>query len=232
MVKGYDNDPIMQQLLLDLQLSEGIGTLTQDWAKPHHIDPTLINGPMWSLVGARSVLTLAGANQSIRILQANSADLAFTTGDFSIAMWINGAYQDAELFARGNWGGVGGYEAYMVSTGQIDFALHAAGPTDYYISTPVAPFTPSVWNLFHFIRSGTGASTTLSIYINGVKIATTSTGAPLNPIVAATNFVIADDVTGGFGLTGLLGQIWVWGRALTATEIKTLFERERNWFGV
>ena len=46
-MKGYDNIPENEDLLLDLPFYEGTGAITQDQAKPHHQDVILKNSPLW-----------------------------------------------------------------------------------------------------------------------------------------------------------------------------------------
>ena len=105
-VLGYDKSPLAKNLLLDLRFEEGTGTVTRDWAKAHHVDPTLTGAPSWTTEGDLGVLDFTNPD-SIVILAADAADLNFTTESFTILMWINTAYLDQQIFAKGNWGGPG-----------------------------------------------------------------------------------------------------------------------------
>ncbi len=84
----YDDAPINRGMLLDLPFREATGIITQDVAKPHH-PVTLVNTPTWaSLASGLSVLDLDGSTEYLQSLNADTADLGFTTGDYSVSAWI------------------------------------------------------------------------------------------------------------------------------------------------
>jgi len=228
---GYDNISVNQGLLLDLQFKEGSGLITRDFADAHHKDPTLSGAPAWvQLANDLNVLDFDSANpDSVVILAADAVDLNFTTESFTIMLWIKSAYLLQQIFAKGNWGGPGfGYESFQqVALGQIDFAVH--GATDYWISV-FNPYPANTWALLTYIKSGTGINTTLNIYANGSLLDKTITGTPLDPTAGAFNFILGDDVVGGFGLTGRMYRPRIWKRALDPAEIKFIFESERGLF--
>ena len=86
-MKGYDNVPENEDILLDLPLYEGVGTITRDQAKPHHQDVDLILTPTWDTVAGTGlgVITTDGiTNEYLNLAAASCVDLDFTAGDYSI----------------------------------------------------------------------------------------------------------------------------------------------------
>lgn len=88
MSAGFDKSAINAGLLLDLTLSEATGTVVLDRAKPRH-PIVMINSPTWSkLSSGLGVNTLNGTNQWLECAAVSCADLNFTSGDFSAAIWV------------------------------------------------------------------------------------------------------------------------------------------------
>ena len=103
---GYDNRKVNRQLLLDLPFYEGVGAITRDQAKPHHQDIDLVLTPTWDSVasGLGVIKTDGATNEYLELAGANCADLNFTTGDYSIGVWINwddGADDDQTVISCG-----------------------------------------------------------------------------------------------------------------------------------
>ena len=230
MTIGFDNYRPNQQLLLDLQLREYTGTLVADWAKPYHAGATLTGAPAWALLGSDlSYLTFDLANpDSIIILAADSADLDFTSGAFSGAMWIApDAYGNRYLYHKSSAGNGWGFWITTAAP-YLVFTTEQAGPT-YQSTDGGSNLALGVWQLVGFTRSGAVGR----IYLNGRDV-TATPATHINPASAvAADFTIGTTTGGGAGkYDGAMWRPRIWGRALAAWEMLALYESERDLFGV
>ncbi len=226
MAKGYDNDPIMQGILLDLQMKEGTGTVTNDWAKPHHEPVTLTGAPAWGDVDDLPILDFNSATPDyVKVLQADSADLNFISGDFSGAVWVK--FDDNTnvwIFSRG-LPNTDGWGLTISSSSAIDFLT--SGPSLDESESGDSEVTTGVWYFIGFTRSGTSGK----VYKNGVDVTTVS-ASHADPVTAPRDMVIGVRDTIASGFDGQMGQPRIWGRLLSASEMLELFERDRDKFGV
>lgn len=229
MAKGYDNVPANMQLLLDLQFREGVGAVTHDWAKPHHEPNTLIGAPAW--IGLGNGLPcldfdIGPPREYIITLAADSADLDFTTGDFSGAAWFYPqATGNRYIFCKGAI--TEGWNFYIVATtGQMRMTTKQLAASQYTDGTPL---TLNAWQLVGFTRAGAN----VRVYTNGLDVTATA-GVHINPDTAvANNFYIGcADLVGAGWLDGYLWRPRVWNLALPASEMLYIFETEKGLFGL
>lgn len=230
MARGYDNPRFNQVMVLDLQFCEGTGTITQDWAKPHHEPNTLTGAPGWTnRVNDLTILDFdaAAPYDHIITLAADSGDLDFTTQDFSGAAWFY-PHATGNRYIFNKSAAATGWSFYIVAgTGEMRFMTTQAGPTTQ--STSGQPLTLNEWQFVGFTRSGANAR----IYVNGLDD-TAVFGTHVNPVSsAAQNFYIGcDDLVGAGWLDGFLWRPRIWSRTLTAAEMLAMYELERPLFGV
>lgn len=226
---GYDNYRPNQQLLLDLQFRETTGTITHDWAKPYHTPATLTGTPAWTTLGSDlTYLAFDSTNPDyLSIPAADTADLDFTTGDFSGAAWF---YPDTHgeryIFNKGT--NVTGW-AFGIRAGTWEMLLFTrqAGPT-LQVSYSV-PVVASTWQFVGFSRAGASCR----LYVNG-RDRTTTPGTHVDPASsAAQNFYVGcSNLAGSAWIDGNLWRPRVWDRAVTAGEMLTLYNAERDLFDV
>ena len=228
-MRGYDNPRFNHEMLLDLQFCEGTGSVTRDWAKAHHADPTITLAAWFNLANDLTYLIfLLTGPDFITILAADSVDLNFTSGDFSGTAWFYPtASGNRQVFNKGttttgwdfaNYGGAG--------VAMMRFGTFQAGPTNQV--TNGCDITLNVWHFVGFTRDGA----TARIYEAGRDV-TTSYGTHVNPdSAAASNFYIGRTDTGAGMLDGYLWRPRIWGRCLTAWEMLAIYEYERHLFGV
>ena len=225
-VKTAD-DLIMRGCLLDLKIVEGIGTKTQDWAKPHHEPVTLTGAPSWTDVDGLPVLDFNKANPDfIEISAVDSADLDFTSGDFSGFQWVYDS-------------GVGAQFAYMVrglvlADGWLfyrsgtRYVFETESPSRRQSRTDDGIVITGSWIFLGFVRNGTSGR----IYVNGVDL---TTGFSSHVAVTTSNrklhLGIYDDEI-NWAADGKMYRPRIWNRALTKDEIRAIFETERELFGV
>jgi hypothetical protein len=228
-MRGYDNPRFNHELLLDLQLKEGTGTLTQDWAKGHTAPNTLVGTPAWTpLANELMVLDFdpGPPRDYIIILAADSLDLDFTTGDFSGAAWFYPhAYGNRYIFNHGAT--TEGWDFYIVAaTGEMRFTTWQAAASQH---SDGQPLTLNTWQLVGFTRDGAVAR----VYTNGQDV-TAVFGTHVDPATAAANnfYIGCTDLVGAGWLDGYLWRPRIWGRALTAAEMLAIYELERGLLGV
>lgn len=227
---SYDRWRPDQDLLLDLQLREGTGTITRDWAKPYHDPATLTGAPAWTnAANDLTYLAFDPANPDrIVILAADSTDLNFTSGSFSGAMWIApDAYGNRYLYMKG--GAETGWSFWLSGTSPyLVFTTEQAGPT-YQSTDGGANLALTAWQCVGFTRSGA----TGRVYLNGVDV-TATPATHVNPASAAAgDFYIGTTVGAGAGWYD--GRLWrprIWNRALAAWEMDAIYQAERDLFGV
>lgn len=230
MTIGYDNYRPNQDAVLDLQLREGTGTLAHDFSKTHVAGATLTGAPVWTFLGnGLNYLEFDPANpDNIIVLAAASTALNFTSGAFSGAVWIYpNAYGNRWLLHKGAAGTGWGFWISATSP-YLQFTTEQAGPT-YQTTSGGANLALNAWQFVAFTRSGA----TGRVYLNGVDVTSTPV-THVNPVTAAAgDFYIGTTVGGGAGWYD--GSMWrprVWSRALAASDIAALYQREREWVGV
>ena len=116
----YDNLGYNRRMLLDLPFREGIGLVTQDVAKPHHVID-MVNTPTWAaLASGKMAINLNGTNEYLECQGAVCTDLDFTSGDFSVGGWFNWTVNEFSqiIIARYELS-VSGWEVYTTRAGAV-----------------------------------------------------------------------------------------------------------------
>ena len=239
MINSYDYLPENNGILLDLPFYEGTGTFTRDQAKTHHQDVLLVNAPTWdSVASGLGVLTSDGlSSQYIELDNAASADLDFQGGDYSLACWFNWTDTGTSLNVMGRYElNVSGWELYLFAGlgGQNYLTLrhHHAGTLvggNPRSACNSENWTPEVWWFMGISRTGGGEAIH---YRNGAAL-TMATGGLVDPETSASDSVIGARYTKN--ADWYKGSLWrprIWNRALAASEWESIFEKERDFFGV
>jgi hypothetical protein len=124
------------------------------------------------------------------------------------------------------------YSGYATTTGGNLFTLIRldGGTLHYYTSNSGGSyqgggtFTPSVnvWHFFAVVVSGSPASPSLAIYLDG-----TSQSLGLGPMLATpppvSMFIGGDASSSTEKFNGIIDEIGVWNRAISASEVSTLY---------
>lgn len=221
---GYDSLALHRNLLLDLQMREGTGTVTtHDYAKSHH-PMTLVSAPVWADVG----LTFAGAPDEITCPGASTADLDFTSEDFSLVVWAystdlaGGAnmYMNRATLDACGWEWYTANNNLALRTNQAGSRCGASGMGCVVLDT---------WQCLGMSRSGLVAQA----YANGQRVRTLiSDGGILDPVACGVQtFRIANNPHDD----GFIGTQWrprIWGRELSDSDFERIFRNERHIFGV
>lgn len=259
---GYDNISVNHQMLLHLPFTEGIGTITHDVAKPHHLltqhDPGGGSFTWDNVASGHPYLEFTsigfGAADGVYLdcSNANTADLDFTSEDYSIVFWINhhavgnlkpkiviGRYEIDNAVQANNKG----WEVYIETNAGVDYLelRHHHGsigpwpsPRDGCYSTG---WSTGSWDLIGITRHKVAGTSWPQHYKNGVPLAMTYNDL-VNGMRDPDSCDTSDLVIGSrFSkdmdwLDGYLSRLRVCGEELSASDMKFIFETERGWFGV
>ena len=225
----YDNISYNKRMLLDLPFREGIGTITQDVAKPHH-PVTLVGTPSWTaLASGKMALVLGGLGSGDygQCLNANSADLGFTSGDFSIGGWFKweDTSEDSQILIARYEVSVGGWEVYMTEVVALRYMTlrhHHAGGATARTGAYSLGWAYSMLAHFGISRSGTSAL----FYRNGEPITTVS-DTLIDPESTTQDMVIGVRYSKDANyLSGRLPRLFIAGEALTAEDWKSMYKHQ------
>lgn len=245
-MKSYDKILENKNILLDLPFYEGVGTVTRDQARPNHpmtlIDPgggSFVWDTLASGLGVLDFVTVGGgATDGVNIScpALDSADLNFIAGDYSLGAWINWTDDGISQIVMGRYVlNVSGWELYLTKIGTVSSLTlrhHHAGtlvggnPRSGCYSVD---WDPGVWCFMGLSRTGGGEALH---YKNGVPL-DMITGGLVDPETSAQILRIGSRYTAD--ANWYKGQMWrarIWGRALTAAEWITIFNKERAHLGV
>ncbi|MBA7681802.1 hypothetical protein ES703_90142 [subsurface metagenome] len=230
---GYDKYSINHQLLLGLTFEEMTGILTHDRAKRYHpftLTGTLV-APWGQMPSGLPHIRLDGAADYLQCPAALSADLNFTSEDFTLLAWVfnNGPSGSDMIMCQGHYE-VDGFEFYVADNLNIALRTNQT-PAAHTGINAVGAFTPSEWQLIGVTRHGTSGQ----FYVQGVPVDTLLNGGLTDPT----------DVAGGNKLLigvqdGEISNFWegditlprIWNRQLSAEEMLQIFSIERHWFNV
>lgn len=227
---GFDNYYINHQLLLALPFVEMFGTLTHDIAKPHHKLTLTGTPPTWnSLVTGFPYIAFDGAADYLQCLAADSDDLRFTSGDFSLLAWLyNTGPAGVDTVMCQNTVDACGWEFDIDNTGKIALRTNQGGA--HTEISAAAAFTSSAWQLVGVTRH----TTTGQFYVNGDPVTTTGTlanavqcGVGANIFFVGVQNLAASNFWGGY-----MALPRIWERELSDDEMKEICNVERHWFGV
>ena len=247
-MKGYDNIPENDSILLDLPFREATGTKTFDHAKPHRLvtfhDPGGGSFSWAALASGLSVLEFVtiggGATDGVYLksIPADTLDLDFTSGDFSLSAWIKwdstGGWSEIIM---GKYGvDLDGWEIYLDLSGGKNTVSqrhhHSSLAPNNNSNCYSTGWTPGTWAMLGISR--VGGDLYPKHYRNGGPLVMTyEASGMLDPDTCNRNLVIGSRYT--LDANWYKGQMcWprIWNRSLFHYEWKNLFEKERDFFGV
>ena len=225
----YDNLGYNNAMAQDLPFREGTGVLTHDVAKPHH-PIVMVNTPTWvPLASGLMTMGFNGTNEYLRATNANTLDLGFIAGDYSLGGWIYWVAGDDSQIVIGRYSvDIGGWELYLYTNGILTLRHHHEAGATLRTAEYSLGWTMNRWTMFGISRVGSVATH----YRDGLPIASlASVGGLLDPEVTASQLTIGTRFT--LDSDNFKGQQWrprVWPRALSAQEWLTIYECEKGWF--
>lgn len=226
---GYDNYDINHQLLVALPFVEMVGPLAYDIAKPHHKLTLTGTPPTWnSLVTGFPYIAFDGAADYLQCPAADSADLNFTTEDFTLLAWLYNtgpAGTDTVMCQAGV--DVSGWEFDIDNTGQIALRTNQAAAHTEVIAA--GAFTSSAWQLIGVTRDGAAGQ----FYVDGLPVTTTGTLTDAVSCAGAKKFLIGvlDGEAANFW-AGNMALPRIWDRKLSDSHMLQIFNTERHWYNV
>ncbi len=189
---------------------------------------TLTNGPVISEGKLGQALDFfpggTDTDAYVSIGDPTSGIFDFGSGDFTLGMWLrttgyinNGSSVNRPIYKKGI-SNSSGYGLVITSSNFIQFIL-GNGTTDF-TATSSQTVNDNQWHHVFGVRTGDN----ILLYLDGVQVATTAvSGSVSSPI----GFYIGDDASGSRNVDGLIDEVRVYNRALSASEIMALYNLSR-----
>ena len=242
---GFDKISVDHELLLGLPFEEASGVVAFDRAKPHHLLTQHVPGGgafAWGnvITGCPYLQWLpigSGLTDGVYLdcPAADTADMNFISGDYSIGGWINwgaGTSQSEIIIGRYNTY-IDGWDIYLNAVSNSLSHRH-------HHSSLVAPvksecfsigWIPGEWNFFGISRSGLYPVH----YRNGIPLVMNYGGLTMLYPDTANRDLVLGAVGTSKDRNWYYDKMWnirVWGRALERDEWRFLYNSERHWMGV
>ncbi len=231
----YDALAINRNIILDMPFREGIGALyTQDISIVHH-QLTMVSAPAWTILDSYlNVLTLDGANDYLWGTAGATADLNFTSVDYSMGIWMfisSGGSDDKTVMSRFLVSN-NGWEIYHYTNEILTMRHHHAAGATTRTSCYSRNWAFNKW-WFMGISRHAGAAQFWRGDIDGFgAVATTiQAGGLIDPEACNQSFFIGTDTTGTNDFNGLFWRPRIWfERYLSEIEWQQIWEKEVEWF--
>jgi hypothetical protein len=149
-------------------------------------------------------------------------------GALTLTAWVKpGVTGTQHLVQKGvSTGGsaTDGYELSLATTGKVFFRLNYLSSTNTF---RIDTFTSYPLNTWIFVAGTYDPDATdhiMHIYFNGAQDDDFVTPGPASIGTMGTNLNLGRDPGGGYALTGVMDEIRIYNRALSAAEILTLYQ--------
>ena len=114
------------------------------------------------------------------------------------------------------------------SDGAVQFSVDIGGTSRDLVAS--LGLVDNVWYYFTFVSSFSGVSTTMRFYLNGV-LQTESTFVGQQPTSTFSGLTLGDWTIASYPFKGNMGNIRMYSRALTSTEISTTYTATKSRYG-
>jgi Tfp pilus assembly protein PilX len=174
---------------------------------------TLSNGPAWIAGILNDALDFDGSDDLVLVADDPSLDI---TDNITLMAWIRPNKTATQYVIRkALFDSTDGYELSLSATGKVFFRLNQASNANSYRidSTTSYPVDGTTW--MHIAATYDGA--VMRLYLDGVEEA--SLNAAINISANDTDLSIGAQVDGSRGIDGLIDDVWLYGSALSATDI-------------
>lgn len=179
----------------------------------------LVGGATFVAGRAGNALRLDGTSGHAKL----PSGLLANVGDFTVATWVNlaAATQWSRIFDFGSGTGSYMFLTPRSSAGGIRFAITTGGAGAEQIINTSTPLATGAWK--HVAVTVTGSTGIL--YVDGAEAArATITLRPSSLGTTSANFIGRSQYTNDPFLNGQIDQLRIYSRALTATEVRALFQ--------
>ena len=173
---------------------------------------TLMNGAIFAPGKVGQAFSFNGINQYVEV--SNSALWNFGSNNFSLNFWVNFDGADSFFLGHDNGGYTNNKWIFYLSGGKLSF--HINGPYSVEIGQFPYAFAPGQWYHLAVTRSGS----TYTIFANGAPLGTASDN---RAIPDATAPLTIGQSEGIHFVHGVMDEIGIFNRALTADEIATIY---------
>ncbi len=205
-------------------LDEGTGTTALDLSGNGN-GGTLVNGPTWVNGQISGALSFNGTNNYTNVGSPSNGSLDFGTGDFTLSAWINLPTTPAAnewVFAKGGSGTVG-YNIYISTSNKFNCSIQATGGSNQSLSGNTTLAVGS----FKYVACVFSRANGIYGYLDGVfNASTTYASGNTNSVTNSSNFRIGSYSSGNY-FSGLIDDVRVYNRALSAAEIQALYNAEK-----
>ncbi len=215
---------VTQGLLGWWKLDDGSGTVAKDSCENPH-DGTLVNGPAWTKVpgGDETCLQFNGQNQYVslgNILQGKYDEL-------SIACWVKHSTSGWQtIVLGGNWASPQGISMQMdYNTTSVTFGQYGAFPEGVNVKSKTNA-QDDRWHHVVGTLSKSDSGYIYSIYVDG-KLDNTEHSSSGLAASSSRPWTIGGSPAGTTEYRGLLGDVRIYDRALSLSEVQAIYE-ERN----
>ena len=140
-------------------------------------------------------------------------------GEFSILIWINtssGSF--ARILSQRNGGFNGQYFVDLLSDGKIKFGTYSNSLYKWTVTTSSA-LNDGNWHHLAFVQQDNGGK----MYLNGSLDQTDNSNGKVNLLSTIKTYLGYDNRNRGAYYTGKVDDLKIYSRALSASEIQTLF---------
>lgn len=230
----YDSLAINRNLILDLPFREGIGALyTQDISIVHH-QLTMVGAPAWTILDSYLGCLTFVTNDYIWGTAGATADLDFTSVDYSLGGWFfftSGGADDKTLMCRFLVSD-SGWELYHYTNEILTLRHHHAAGATTRTGAYCGNWAFNKWWFMGVSRhAGTVQFWRGDIDGFGAIATTVSAGGMIDPEPCGQSFFIGTDTTGENDYNGMMWRPLIWfERYISEAEWQQTWEKEVEWF--
>ncbi len=212
--------PPANGLILYWKFDETSGTTTSDSSGSNNAGTTF-NGPTWVAGHTNFALSFNGTNQYVN---ANNNAVVNTGADFSVCTWVllNNLNGWQTIVSEDGTNISGFFLQYSQSIGnKFDFAIQSADSTTSTAYRAASTSSPAAGGWYHLcgVRSGSN----ILLYVNGAlqqSVAITGAWAATGKVAVGRGMWGAAQVD---WTNGTIDQVRIYNRALSASEVSTLY---------
>jgi subtilisin family serine protease len=204
------------------KFDEGSGTIAYDSAGNN--DGTLVNGPVWTTGKINGALGFDGVDDYVDC--GNDASLNIGTSGWTAIAWFKISDRTQYKGILGKWDGGGSNDSYRIvvydgslSGGvqdKVSFVIYDG--SSRYWATSIKTVTDDNWHHVCGVRDSSG----IRIYVDGVEENSKAMPSSAN-ISNSTNLLVGKGYSGGWNFNGLIDDVRIYDRALSAGEIWQLY---------
>jgi hypothetical protein len=207
------------------KLDEGAGTTARDSSGKNN-NGTLRGGPLWVAGKVGQALSFDGVDDYVEV--PHNASLIPTSGKATVSVWINakrytgpGGSQWQGILAKGGWD-PRLYNMYTEASGVIHFSTGPGNAT-------IGSLSPAHLPLNEWVHVTVAVDGKHIYYFNGEPVGEAGQGATV-PNAGTAVFTIGQTGESNFFL-GMIDDVQLYDRALTAEQIKGVFNGVMPVFG-